>query len=140
MVPYAFSSRGCSPTSPRRWPKPSPACFNGKIECATYVLDRGVNPEAGNGTGMNAAHWAVNRGKLDTIRLLLFRNVPLETTNMYGGTVLSTAVWSVIHEPWPDHFAIIKALVAAGARLDGSGYPTGDVRVDELLRRLGTSV
>jgi hypothetical protein len=61
------------------------------------------------------------------------KNAPLETRSMYGGTVLDTAVW--INEPRPDHLSIIEALISAGARVEDVGYPSGDERVDEVIRR-----
>jgi Ankyrin repeats (3 copies) len=113
------------------------ACFLGRTEVAEYLLDRGVDPLAGSGTGMNAFHWAANRGQIKTVEMLIVRGVPLEITNCYGGTVLGTAVWSAIHEPKADHVAIIDALIQAGANLDAVEYPTGNGPVDEVLRRHG---
>lgn len=86
------------------------ACFNGRTAVATFLMDRGVDPSAGDGTGMNAFHWAVNRGQLATVMLLIERNAPLDSVNIYGGTVLDTAIWSAEHEPRPGHPAIIEAL------------------------------
>ena len=116
------------------------ACFNGRTDVAEYLLTHGVDPTAGAGTGMDAFHWAANRGKLETVRLLIQRKAPLETRNMHGTTVLGTAVWSIINEPWwPDHLQIIEELLAAGARVEEAGYPTGHERVDAVLRRHGAS-
>ena len=42
------------------------ACFNGRTEAAQFLLDHGVDPEAGTKTGLNATHWAANRGQLHT--------------------------------------------------------------------------
>jgi hypothetical protein len=67
--------------------------------------------------------------------LLIGRKLPLEAKNMYGGTVLGQTVWSAIHEPGPNRLPIIEALLSAGARLDTTGFPTGDERIDEVLRR-----
>ncbi len=113
------------------------ACFNGRTLVADFLLKMGVDPAAGAATGLNAFHWAANRGHLETVQLLIARKAPLEIKNMYGGTVLGCAVWSVINEPRPDHLPIIEALMAAGAKLDDAGYPTGNERVDEVLRRHG---
>ncbi len=113
------------------------ACFNGRTDVARHLLEKGVDPSAGNNTGLNAFHWAVNRGKLDTVGLLIEQRVPLEQRSTYDGTVLGTAVWSAVHEPCTDHLPIIEALIRAGARLKDAGYPSGDVRVDEVLRRHG---
>lgn len=115
------------------------ACFNGRTEVAEYLLNLGIAPSGGMGTGLNAIHWAANRGQLETVRLLLRHRVPLESRSMYDGTALGTAVWAAIHEPRADHFAIIEELLAAGARVQDAGYPTGKDSVDALLRRYGAS-
>lgn len=111
------------------------ACFLGRTPLVELLLNNGVG--LGAKTGLNGFHWAANRGQLDTVKLLIERQMPLETKNSYGGTVLGTAVWSAINEPRPAHLAIIEALIEAGARLDAAGYPTGNERVDEVLRRYG---
>jgi hypothetical protein len=113
------------------------ACFLGRTSVADYLLAQGVDPSAGANTGLDGFHWAANRGQLETVMLLIGRKAPLETRSMYGGTVLGTAVRSAINEPRADHIRIIAALIEAGARLDGVGYPTGNERIDEVLRRHG---
>jgi hypothetical protein len=115
------------------------ACFNGRTDVARFLLDKGVEPAAGNGTGLNAVHWAANRGQLDTLRLLLERKAPLEHRNMYGGTVLGCAVWSAVNEPKPDHVRIVEALLEAGADIREAEYPSGSDAVDAVLRRFGAS-
>lgn len=111
------------------------ACFNGRIEAAEYLIKQGVDVSGGIATGLNAFHWAANRGQLDAVRLLLRHNAHLETLNSYGGTVLSCAVWSAIHEPKPMHLSIIEELIHAGARTDMLETPTGHPAVDKLLGR-----
>lgn len=111
------------------------ACFLGRTVVADYLLSAGGDPSAGANTGLNAFHWAANRGQLDVVKLLIVRKTPLETRSMYGGTVLGTAVWAAIHEPKPDHLRIIEVLIEAGARLDDAGYPTGDERIDKMLQK-----
>ena len=113
------------------------ACFNGCTDSVEQFLARGVNPSGGNITGLNAVHWAVNRGQLPTVNLLIQHKAPLETRNAYGGTVLGCAVWSAVHEPKPDHVRIIETLLNASAHLRGAAYPTGVRRVDEVLERHG---
>lgn len=115
------------------------ACFNGCTSVADYLLNQGVDPEAGNGTGLNAFHWAVNRGQLEIVRLLLQRQMPLETRSMYGGTMLGTAVWAAVHESKPAHLQIIEALLNAGAKVDEAEYPSGNQELDEMLRRHGAT-
>ena len=112
------------------------ACFNGRAKVADYLLARGVSLAAGDNTGLDALHWAENRGQLDVVMLLLDRKASLETRNMHGTTVLGTAVWSAINEPRNDHVRIIEALIKAGALTDDVGYPSGNQGVDEVFRRL----
>lgn len=111
------------------------ACFLGRTGVAEYLLDQGVDPAAGIGTGLSAFHWAANRGNLETVRLLIERKAPLEQRNMYDGTVLGCTVWSAVYEPCVDHLSIIEALLEAGAKIQEAEYPTGNEPVDELLRR-----
>ena len=113
------------------------ACFNGRTEVAEYLLNKGVAPSGGIGTGLNAIHWAANRGQLEAVRLLIQHNVPLESRSTYDGTAIGTAVWAAINEPKPNHRLIIEELLAAGARVTEAGYPTGDKAIDELLKRHG---
>jgi Ankyrin repeats (3 copies) len=111
------------------------ACFNGRTKIAKFLMDRGVNVIAGDATGMNGFHWAANRGHLETVKLLIERKVPMEVKNMYGGTVLGQTVWSQIHESGANRIEVIEALLNAGANVDAVEYPTGNARVDEVLRR-----
>ena len=113
------------------------ACFNGRTDVAEYLLARGVAPSGGTATGLNAIHWAANRGQLRAVQLLLRHHVPLETKSMYEGTALGTAVYAAVNEPRPDHKAIIEELVAAGADVSESGYPSGNAEIDAVLRKAG---
>ncbi len=113
------------------------ACFNGCVDVAEHFLAHGVDPAGGAATGLNAFHWAANRGQMEAVRLLLQRRAPLEVRNCYQGTVLGCAVWSAVHEPKPSHPAIVEALLEAGAVVGEAKYPSGDAQVDELLRRFG---
>ena len=102
-------------------------------------MAQGINPTAGARTGLNALHWAVNRGELEVVRLLLRSGVPLELRNMYEGTALGTAVWSAVHEPRPAHPQIIEELLQAGAQVADAGYPSGNATVDSILQRHGAA-
>jgi ankyrin repeat protein len=113
------------------------ACFNGCVEVAGRLLASGLDPSGGAATGLNAFHWAANRGQLEVVRLLLRHGASLEVRNSYQGTVLGCAVWSAVHEPRPGHLAIIEALLEAGAIVREAAYPSGDAQIDALLRRLG---
>jgi len=115
------------------------ASFLGQVVVVRYLLEQGVDPAAGAGTGLNALHWAANRGQLDAVRLLLRAGAPLEARSMYGGTVLGTAVWAAVNESRPAHPQIIEELLQAGAQVEDAGYPSGNTVVDALLRRFGAT-
>jgi hypothetical protein len=113
------------------------ACFLGALDVAEQMLVRGVAPSGGDGTGLNAFHWAANRGQVGAVRLLLRHGAPLEVRNAYGGTVLGAAVWAAVHESKPAHLEVIEELLRAGANIAEAEYPTGLLNVDALLQRYG---
>lgn len=115
------------------------ACFNGSLETIKYFLSQGLDPSGGIATGLNAFHWAANRGQLEAVKLLIQARAPLETKNNYGGTVLGCAVWSAVHETKPHHPAIIEALLTAGANIAAAGFPSGSQQIDEILQRFGAT-
>lgn len=115
----------------------SNACFLGRTEVVKALMAAGVDVTSGTGCGLDGVHWAVNRGQIETVRLLIALGAPLETINMHGQTALGTAVWSAINEPKPDHLEIIHALLDAGANVDAAGYPTGAPEIDALLEKYG---
>ena len=115
------------------------ACFNGFVPVVEYLLEHEAEPNGGAGTGMNAFHWAANRGQLEVVELLIRASASLEAKNMYGGTVLDCTVWSAINEPKPRHPEIIEALLKAEADVNAAQYPTGNDQIDGILRRYGAT-
>ena len=113
------------------------ACFLGCTTVAEYLLNEGMDPAGGFKTGLNAFHWAVNRGQLGTSMLLIKHKAPLEIRDMYGRTVLGTAVWSAVNEPRSEQLQIIEELIKAGARLEEAEFPSGDEHVDKILAAAG---
>lgn len=111
------------------------ACFNGRSRVVEYFLARSIDPLGGASTGLNAFHWAANRGQKDVVMILIRCRAPLEVANAYGGTVLGSAVWAAVHEPKSDHVSIIHSLLEAGANVFQADYPSGSERIDEILRR-----
>ena len=91
------------------------ACMLGRTSTAEYLLDKGVDPYAGMKTWLAGPHYAVSSGHLETVRMLLAKQIPLEVKNLHGGTMLGQALWSAVNEHKPSHADIIAALLAAGA-------------------------
>lgn len=114
------------------------ACEYGHHEVVRFLLEKGIELRFGENTGETALHLAAHRGQLQIINILLARGAPLEAKNVYGGTVLGQATWSVMNgDPTIDFVPTIEALLAAGASIEAADYPTGNARVDEILRRHG---
>lgn len=109
-------------------------CAYGYNDVVAFLLDYGVDPAAGADVDMTGLHLAAHEGHLDTVKLLLAHNSPLEAKNVYGATVLGQTLWSVIHHPMPAHREIVETLVAAGAKV-GEDWFTGHRDIDELLLR-----
>jgi ankyrin repeat protein len=111
------------------------ACEYGQIKVVEFLLTKGMNLSAGANTGQTALHLAAHRGQLPIIKMLLEHGAPLEVKNVYGGTVLGQATWSVMNgDSRIDFVPTIKTLLDAGANVAEADYPTGNERVDELLR------
>ncbi|MBI4472925.1 MAG: ankyrin repeat domain-containing protein [Acidobacteria bacterium] len=110
----------------------------GRNSVVEFFLEKGADPAAHGGDGQTALHWAAMGGQVDTVKMLLRHNPPLEAKNKYGGTVLDQTLWSAGHEGDPDvYVAIIEALIAAGAKVPPRHVPVNKP-VDDLLRRYGS--
>jgi len=110
------------------------ACAYGHNDVVAFLLDSGVDPAAGADVDMTGLHLSAHEGHLDTVKMLLAHNAPIEARNVYGGTVLGQTLWSVIHHPRPAHREIVETLLAAGAKA-GDDWFTGNRTIDELLLR-----
>ncbi len=127
--------------------KPSPkrtyhalkhACAWGRNDIVEYLLDHGTDLSGHRDDGQTPLHCAAITGQLDTIKLLLKRNAPLESKNIYGGTVLGQTMWSAAHGGDPDLYEqIIETLIAAGAKVPERHVPVNK-QIDDLLRRYGS--
>src|SRR5439155_11423026 len=93
------------------------ACQYGRNDVVEFFLARNMDLAAADRQGQTALHHAVIGGQLATAKLLMNRGAPLDTVNVYGGTVLGQARWSAANGGGdPDVYAaIIETLIAAGA-------------------------
>ena len=114
------------------------ACAGGHKDVVAFLLDNGVDLADGGGDGQTPLHWAVIFGQLEMVKLLLKHKPPLESRNMYGGTVLGQTMWSAAHGGDPKVYAeIIETLIAAGAEVPPRHVPVNK-SIDDLLRRYGS--
>jgi len=114
------------------------ACAGGHKDVVEFLLSNGVDLAYGGSDGQTPLHWAVIFGQLEMVKLLLKYNPPLESRNMYGGTVLGQTMWSAAHGGDPKTFAkIIETLIAAGAKVPPRHVPVNKP-IDKLLRRYGS--
>lgn len=114
------------------------ACLYGHTNVVEFLLEKGADLAAHGGDGQTALYCAVIGGHLDTVKLLLRRNPPLETKNIYGGTVLGQTLWSAAHGGDPElYIKIIDTLIAAGAELPTRHTPVNP-QIDEWLENHGS--
>jgi len=111
------------------------ACGGGHKDVVEFLLDNGVDLGDGGRGGQTPLHWAAIFGQLEMVKLLLKYKPPLESVNMYGGTVLGQTMWSAAHGGDPKVYAeIIETLIAAGAKVPPRHVPVNK-SIDDLLRR-----
>jgi hypothetical protein len=95
----------------------SAACMLGQTRTAEYLIEHGVDPYAGMRTWLAGPHYAVSSGRVETVKMLLEKKVPLEVENRHGGTLLGQALWSAINEHSDTHAEIIELLIRAGSHV-----------------------
>ena len=120
------------------------ACEYGRAEAADFLLRMGVDKNTYRQHKLTGLHWAAASGDLDTVKAVLKHQPPLEARNVWGGTPLGGAIWAATesdpNDPvWPkaDWVPIIDLLLQAGASVQAIDYPTGHLRIDDVLRSYG---
>lgn len=118
----------------------------GRVGVTKFLSSQRIDVGAKDEQGFTPLHWAAFQGHQDVAELLLHRNAPLEARNNYGGTVLGSTIWASMHVEGifhaggfisVDYVPIIERLLAAGARVDAVGFPSGNPAIDDVLTRHG---
>lgn len=88
----------------------------GRLEIVRMVLSYGADLKSVNRYGGTALIPACERGHVETAQALIAAGVKVDHVNRLGWTCLMEAV--VLSDGGPDHQAIIRSLIAAGAHLN----------------------
>jgi len=121
------------------------ACEFGRTEVVEFLLDKGADLRGQDGNGQTGLHSAALAGHVDTVKLLLERQAPLEVKNVWGGTVLGNVLWGAIHhDSNVNYVPIVEMLITAGANVRAEFLTwwreqnplvgSAKSRVEELLR------
>jgi Ankyrin repeats (many copies)/Ankyrin repeat len=112
---------------------------NTNFEAVKLMLDVGfpvAHPE--NSHGYSPLHNAAWAGSADLVELLIERGHPVDLVDpRYKATPLDFAIYDCTVEkrhPEGEFGRVVKSLIEAGSPWDASKYPTGDRRIDEVLR------
>src|SRR4030095_16427272 len=114
------------------------ACGYGAARVVEFLLEHGADMAEHTGDVYTGTHYAVMSGSVETVKLLLRRNPPLEGRTTHGRSVLFHALWSATRGHTPDaHVQIVEALIAAGAKVPEK-HPPVNAKIDALLERHGS--
>ena len=115
------------------------ACKYGQTEVAECLLKRGVDIDAKGGANNTGLMLASQRGRRDTVEMLLGCGASVELKNDYGGTALGSTMYFLANHPviGADYAGVIELLLNAGSEFNFGGKTTGDDEVDDMLRKRG---
>ena len=118
------------------------ACKYDHTEVAECLLKCGLDIEAKGGTNNTALMLASQRGRRDTVEMLLDFGASVALKNDYGGTALGSALYFLANHPVPDadYAGVIELLLNAGSEFNFADKLTGDDEVDDMLRRRGVII
>lgn len=113
------------------------ACKYGHTGVAECLLKCGLDIDTRGGANNTGLMLASQRGRRDTVEMLLGYGASVELKNDYGGTALGSTMYFLANHPVPDadYAGVIELLLNAGSEFNFSDKATGDDKVDDMLRR-----
>jgi hypothetical protein len=94
------------------------ACEYGRNDVVDFLISKGADLASHTPDGQTPLHWAIIGGQIETVKLLLRHNPPLDQKNRYGGTPLGQARWSAGNDKDPaPYLKIIEILKEAESKL-----------------------
>ena len=115
------------------------ACKYGHTEVAECLLKRGVDIDAKGGANNTGLMLASQRGRRDTVEMLLGCGASVALKNDYGGTALGSTMYFLANHPviGADYAGVIELLLNAGSEFNFADKATGNDDVDDMLRKRG---
>lgn len=116
------------------------ACGYGRGEVAAFLLDHGTDPAGHSGDGQTGLHYAAVGGHLETIRVLLKRNPPLEVRkhvrrHRAGSDAVVRGAWRRPGRLHRNHRSSDRGR-CEGARAPSAGEPAGGCGARALGQRV----
>ena len=118
------------------------ACKYGYTEVVECLLKCGVDIDAKGGANNTALMLASQRGRRDTVEMLLDFGASVALKNDYGGTALGSTMYFLANHPviGADYAGVIELLLNAGSEFNFADKLTGDDEVDDMLRKRGVII
>lgn len=115
------------------------ACKYGHTGVAEYLLKRGVDIDAKGGANNTGLMLAAQRGRKDTVEMLLDCGASVALKNDFGGTALGSTMYFLANHPVidADYAGVVELLLNAGSEFNFANKSTGDDEVDDMLRKRG---
>lgn len=115
------------------------ACKYGHTEVVKCLLKCGLDIDATGGANNTGLMLASQRGRRDTVEMLLDCGASVELKNDFGGSALGSTMYFLANHPVidADYAGVIELLLDAGSEFNFANKATGDDKVDNMLRKRG---